>query len=172
MEAFRATPLTRWLLSLAMLESVNNNDDEQLLEKRIELRQKLKSKLLTLSPSLHVCDSFNKFVPNARDSGFLEQQGLDCVMNLLIDTPEEEVHEQEPHICSSCRTDATENWWHSSSASKDRSVLHLCDQCERNRVRHVILERHRQSMKSAFLQAKESERRLQVDYQQQQKSHD
>jgi hypothetical protein len=146
------------------MHEVMNNDDE-LLEKRIELRQKLKSKLLTLSPSRHVVDSFNKFIPNARDLDFLEHHGLDCVMNYLIETKSLDFTEQLPHVCSSCRMDATENWWYSTA--KDR---YLCDQCERNRVRHLILEQHRQSMKSAFLQAKESERRLEVDYHQQQKT--
>ncbi len=60
------------------------NDDDELIEKRIELRQKLKSKLLTLSPSRHIFDSFNNFIPNSRDLDFIEKQGLDCVINYLI----------------------------------------------------------------------------------------
>ena len=59
------------------------NDDDELIEKRIELRQKLKSQLLTLSPSYHVFNSFNNFIPNSRDLDFIVKQGLDCVMNYL-----------------------------------------------------------------------------------------
>jgi len=142
------------------------NDDDELIEKRIELRQKLKSKLLTLSPSRHIFDSFNNFIPNSRDLDFIEKQGLDCVINYLINNNSIESNEQIPNICSICQIDSTENWWYSLSDNKH--WIYLCDQCEQTRVKHVILEQHRQSMKSAFLQAKESERRLEVNYQQQQ----
>ena len=141
------------------------NDDEELIEKRIELRQKLKSQLLTLSPSPHAFNSFNSFIPNARDFDFLEQQGLDCVINYLQN--DIDYHEQCPKICSICQIDSTENWWY--SFTDEQQIIYLCDQCEQNRLRHFILEQHRQSMKSAFLQAKESERRLEVNYQKQKK---
>jgi hypothetical protein len=142
------------------------NDDE-LMEKRIELRQKLKSKLLTLSPSYHVFNSFNNFIPNSRDLDFIEKQGLDCVINYLHNNNSIEFNEQVPNLCSICHIDSTENWWYSLSDTKQ--TIYLCDQCEQNRIRNLILEQHRQSMKSAFLQAKESERRLEVNYQNQRK---
>jgi hypothetical protein len=140
------------------------NDDEELIEKRFQLRQKLKTELLTLSPSHQIFNSFNNFIPNSRDLDFIEKQGLDCVMNYLIhhNNTSIEFHEQIPNICSMCHIDSTENWW----SNKSQSIF-LCDQCEQNRIRHLILEQHRQSMKFAFLQAKESERRLEVDYQKQ-----
>lgn len=140
------------------------NDD--LLEKRIELRQKLKSKLLTLSPSYHVLNSFNNFIPNARDMDFLEKQGLDCVMNYLVPHDSIELHETIPNTCSNCEIDSTENWWYLAT-NNSKKANYLCDQCEQNRMRHVILEQHRQSMKSAFLKAKEIEHRLETDYQKQ-----
>jgi len=144
----------------------NNNDDDELIEKRIELRQKLKSKLLTLSPSHDIFNLFNNFIPNSRDLDFIEQQGLDCVMNYLQNNNNTiEFNEQFPNICSICQIDSTENWWYRLSNNKQK--IYLCDQCEQNRVRHLILEQHRQSMKSAFLQAKESERRLEFNYQKQ-----
>jgi hypothetical protein len=141
------------------------NDDEELIEKRIELRQKLKSQLLTLSPSHDVFNSFNNFIPNCRDIDFIEKQGLDCVINYLQTNTFVESQELLPNICSICQIDSTENWWY--SLSDDQQIIYLCDQCEQNRVRHLILEQHRQSMKSAFLQAKENERRLEVNYQEQ-----
>ncbi|CAF1457456.1 unnamed protein product [Rotaria magnacalcarata] len=140
--------------------------DDELMEKRIELRQKLKSKLLTLSPSYHVLNSFNNFIPTSRDMDFMEKQGLDCVMNYLIHDNSIEYHEQQiPNVCSNCQIDLTENWWYSLSNYKQ--LIYLCDLCEQNRIRNFILEQHRQSMKSAFLKAKENERRLEVDYQKQ-----
>lgn len=141
--------------------------NDELIEKRIELRQKLKSKLLTLSPSYHVLNSFNNFIPNSRDIDFIEKQGLDCVMNYLIhDNNSIEYHTQQiPNICSNCQRDSTENWWFSFSTEKQS--IYLCDLCEQNRIRNFILEQHRQSMKSAFLKAKEIERRLEVDYEKQ-----
>jgi hypothetical protein len=72
-----------------------------------------------------------------------------------------EFNEHLPYICSICRLDSTQNWW--CSASDD----YLCDQCEQIRLRRLIIQQHRESMKSAFLQAKESERRLEVDYEKQ-----
>ncbi|CAF1301321.1 unnamed protein product [Adineta steineri] len=141
--------------------------DDELMEKRIELRQKLKNKLLTLSPSGYIFDSFNNFIPNSRDLDFIEKQGLDCAINYLIINSLHKFHKQIPNICSICQIDHTENWWYSLSNAKQ--IIYLCDQCEQNRIRHVILEQHRQSMKSAFLQAKESERRLEVNYQQHKK---
>ena len=141
------------------------DDDDALTEKRIELRQKLKSQLLTLSPSYHILNSFNNFIPNSRDIDFIEKQGLDCVMNYLIHNSTMEFNEQIPNICTNCRIDSTENWWYSSLDNKKFIVL--CDQCEQNRIKNAILEQHRQSMKLAFLQAKEIERRLEVDYQKQ-----
>jgi len=140
------------------------NDDE-LMEKRIELRQKLKSKLLTLSPSDYVFNTFNNFIPNSRDLDFIEQHGLDCIMNYLQNNNTIELNEQCPNICSICQIDSTENWWYSLTNNKQKN--YLCDQCEQNRIRHLILEQHRQSMKLAFLQAKESERRLEFNYQKQ-----
>ncbi|UJR10112.1 hypothetical protein I4U23_014334 [Adineta vaga] len=140
-------------------------DNDELIEKRLELRQNLKSKLLTLSPSSqHVFNSFNNFIPNSRDLDFLEHQGLDCVMNYLITTDSIDCISKLPHNCANCRVDSTVNWWYSYFEHQQR--IYLCDQCEQNRMRHFILEQHRQSMKSAFLQAKESERRLEVNYQQ------
>jgi hypothetical protein len=136
------------------------NDDEELIEKRLELRQKLKSQLLTLSPSHNVFNSFNNFIPNGRDFDFIEKQGLDCVISYLHSNTPTESQELLPNICAICRIDSTENWWYSHSDDQ-----YLCDQCEQNRVRHFILEQHRESMKSAFLQAKENERRLEVNYQ-------
>ncbi|CAF2525544.1 unnamed protein product [Rotaria sp. Silwood2] len=138
-------------------------DDDELREKRIELRQKLKSKLLTLSPSYHVLNSFNNFIPNSRDIDFIEKQGLDCVMNYLIHNNSIEYHEKIPNICSNCQIDSTENWWY--TLTNNKQFIYLCDLCEQNRIRNFILEQHRQSMKSAFLKAKEIEHRLEVDYQ-------
>lgn len=141
----------------------HKNDDDELMEKRIELRQKLKSQLLKLSPSYHIFNSFNNFIPNSHDIDFLEKQGLDCVINYL-ETNNSIIYDQQlPNICSICQNDSTENWWY-SLIDKD---IYLCDQCEQNRIRHLILEQHRQSMKSAFLQAKETERRLEVNYERQ-----
>ena len=139
-----------------------SNDEEELIEKRLELRQKLKSQLLTLSPSANLCNSFQNFIPNARDLDFLEKQGLDCVINYLHLNPSLPPSEKSPNLCSICQIDSTENWWYSLINKKQR--IYFCDQCEQNRVKHFILEQHRQSMKSAFLQAKESERRLEVEY--------
>ncbi len=136
------------------------------MEKRIELRQKLKSQLLTLSPSHYVFHSFNNLIPNSRDLDFIEKQGLDCVLNYL--QTNNSIEQLFPNLCSICQRDATENWWY--ALSDDQQRIYVCDQCEQNRVRHFILEQHRQSMKSAFLQAKESERRLEVDYQKQRKN--
>ena len=145
------------------------NVDEELIEKRLALRQQLKSQLLTLSPSHDVFRSFNSFIPNIRDVEFLEKQGLDCVMNYLwssMSCSEEDEEEQEPNLCSMCRKDSTENWWY--ACRENHSMIYFCDQCEQTRRRNFILEQHRQSMKSAFLQAKESERRLEVNYQKKQ----
>jgi hypothetical protein len=133
--------------------------NDELMEQRFQLRQKLKTKLLTLSPSYQILNSFKNFIPNSRDLDFIEKQGFDCVMNYLIHNSNE-FNQQIPNICSQCQIDSTENWWSNESEC-------LCDQCEQNRIRYLILEQHRQSMKSAFLQAKESERRLEVDYQKQ-----
>lgn len=144
-----------------LLSTIEMNNEDELMEKRIELRQKLKSQLLRLSPSSYIFNSFNNFIPNSRDLDFIEKQGLDCVMNYLeINYNSIEFHEQLPNVCSICQLDSTENWWYSLLDKR----IYLCDQCEQNRVRHMILEQHRQSMKSAFLQAKESERRLEVNY--------
>lgn len=141
------------------------NSDEELIEKRLALRQQLKSQLLTLSPSHDVFHSFNSFIPNIRDMEFVEKQGLDCVMNyLLINWNSVQSNEEScPNICSICRKDSTENWW------ENRQSMNIyCDVCEQIRRRNFILEQHRQSMKSAFLQAKENERRLEVNYQKKQ----
>lgn len=148
------------------------NSDEELIEKRLALRQQLKSQLLTLSPSHDVFHSFNAFIPNIRDVEFLEKQGLDCVMNYLWINSNTSLSyaEDEPTVCSSCRIDCTENWWY--TCRENHSMIYYCDQCEQTRRRNFILEQHRQSMKSAFLQAKESERRLEVNYQNQQRKTD
>ena len=156
--AGRTSTLTR-----TMLELPHETDDTELIEKRLELRQKLKSKLLTLSPSRPACHSFSNFIPNARDPEFLVKQGLDCVMNYLV-TDSADCNEHLPCTCSVCRMDSTQNWWCSLT-----DETFLCDQCEQNRVRQTIIQQHRDSMKSAFLQAKESERRLEVDHQRQRK---
>lgn len=143
------------------------NDDE-LMEKRLELRQKLKSQLLTLPSSSHVFNSLNTFIPNSRDLDFLEHQGLDCVMNYLRNNiyPTESA-QQMPHICFNCGTDSTVNWWY--SLAENQQIICLCDHCEQIRMRNFIIEQHRQSMKSAFLQAKERERRLEINYHQRKK---
>lgn len=138
------------------------NVNEELIEKRLALRQQLKSQLLTFSPSHHVVPSLNIFIPNCRDIEFVEQQGLDCVIDYLL--IQSFVNEQCPNICSICRKDCTENWWYSCER------IYFCDQCEQIRRRNFILEQHRQSMKSAFLQAKENERQLEVNYQKQRKT--
>jgi hypothetical protein len=143
------------------------NDDEELIEKRIQLRQKLKSQLLTLSPSHDVFNLFNNFIPNSRDFDFIEKHGLDCVINYLQTNTFIQSQEFLPNICGICQIDSTENWWYSLSDDNNQQMIYLCDQCEQNRIRHFILEQHRQSMKSAFLQAKENERRLEVNYQKQ-----
>lgn len=142
------------------------NFDEELIEKRLALRQQLKSQLLTFSPSPHVFQSFHLFIPNSRDMEFVEQQGLDCVIDYLLINSS--LNEQWPNICSICRKDCTENWWYSCVDNQLR--VYFCDQCEQNRRRNSILEQHRQSMKSAFLQAKENERQLEVNYQKQRKT--
>lgn len=146
-----------------MIELHDDEDDNELMEKRMELRQKLKSKLLTLSPSYHVLNSFNNFIPNSRDIDFIEKQGLDSILNYLNDNNSIEYSEQMPYVCYVCHTDSTENWWYSLS-NKKNNLMYLCDQCEQNRIRNLILEQHRQSMKSAFLKAKEIERRLEIDH--------
>ena len=138
-----------------------NNDDEEFNEKRLQLRQQLKRQLLTLSSQSNRSKTCEYFIPNCRENDFLEQQGLNCVRNYF------QIHHfhnniQLPNICSICRTDSTENWW---SFEIDQQQHIVCDQCQQNRMKHSILEQHRQSMKMAFLQAKECERRLEVDYQ-------
>lgn len=134
-----------------------NDDDEQfLLEKRFELRQKLKSQLLTLAPSSEIFRCFHPFIPNCRTNDFIEKYGLDCVTNYLTnESIENNERSSSPNICEHCRVDSTENWWNLKN-----EFVSLCDQCEQKRMRQVILKQHRESMKSAFLQAKESERRL------------
>ena len=140
------------------------NDDE-LMEKRLELRQKLKSQLLTLPPSSHVFNSLNTFIPNSRDLDFLEHQGLDCVMNYLRNNIyPTELTQQMPQICFNCGIDSTVNWWY--SLVDEQQMICLCDHCEQIRMRNFIREQHRQSMKSAFLQAKERERYLEINYHQ------
>ena len=134
----------------------DEEDEQELLEKRFELRQKLKSQLLTLAPSSETCHCFHPFIPNARDNEFLEKHGLDCVLNyLIVESAETDDRTSSPNICDHCRVDATENWWR-----RTNERLFLCDQCEQKRMRQLILQQHRESMKSAFLQAKETERRL------------
>ena len=145
-----------------------DGDDQELIEKRLELRQKLKSQLLTLSPSSQIFHRFHPFIPNSRDNDFLEKQGLDCVINYLT-MDSMEIDESLPYLCTNCQVDSTENWWCSISEEKEKDLIYLCDQCEQIRMRRLILQQHRESMKSAFLQAKESERRLEVDYEKQNK---
>lgn len=136
------------------------------MEKRLELRQRLKSKLLTLSPSRQMFHSSQHFIPNSRDTDFLERHGLDCVMTYLT-SESPEFNEHNPHVCSICQIDSTQNWW--CSSMDEQQAIFLCDQCEQTRMRRWIVQQHRESMKSAFLQAKESERRLEVDYEKQSK---
>ena len=145
-----------------MLES--SNEDNELMEKRLELRQRLKSQLLTLSPSRQMFHSCQHFIPNSRDVDFLEKHGLDSVMSYLT-SEASHFDEHSPHVCSICQIDSTQNWW--CSAANEKQPIYLCDQCEQTRMRRWIIQQHRESMKSAFLQAKESERRLEVDYEKQ-----
>lgn len=155
------------MAAAAAATATDEDDDRELFEKRLALRQKLKSQLLTLSPSSDLFHSFHRFIPNSRDNEFLEQQGLDCVMNYLTMDSIENTESSLPYLCDYCRIDATQNWWYFITETNDRT--YLCDQCEQARIRRLILQQHRESMKLAFLQAKESERRLEVDYQKQNK---
>ncbi|CAF0862117.1 unnamed protein product [Adineta ricciae] len=149
--------------SLTILEMITN--DDELMEKRLELRQKLKSQLLTLPSSSHVFNSLNTFIPNSRDLDFLEHQGLDCVINYLRNNIHPtELTQQMPQICFNCGIDSTVNWWY--SLVDNGQMICLCDHCEQIRMRNFIREQHRQSMKSAFLQAKERERHLEINYHQ------
>jgi hypothetical protein len=116
------------------------HDDNELREKRFELRQKLKCKLLNLSSSQSIVHSFQQFIPNSRDNDFLIIHGLDCVMNYLS-TDSMSHDERMPYVCSICHCDSTENWWYSLT-DNGQTLIYLCDPCEQNRMRRWIVHPH------------------------------
>lgn len=152
------------LFLFVLLIDRSMDSKNELIEKRFELRQNLKKKLLTLSPSFEKFDVSRRFLPNFRENDFIENQGLDEVLNYL-NNETVELSANEPFSCEFCRIDATEIWWRSFN-DENRSIF-LCDQCEQNRTRRIVVQQHRESMKSAFLQAKETERKLEFHFEKQ-----
>ncbi|CAF0783047.1 unnamed protein product [Didymodactylos carnosus] len=172
-------------------ELTSSKSSNNLMEKRIALRQKLKFTLLTLSPPKYYYN-LQRFIPMSRCTEFLEIQGLDVLLNyvekwpIIVDTQtniasinnwpsfsdsrdvltivkDQTLKKTPPQICHTCHTDHTPNWFKSID-NKNNNEYFLCDNCERVCQRKMVLTNYREAMKSAFFQAKACERKLEIEH--------